>query len=122
MVAPWDAAGVDGALVVSTFLMYGYDPSYALSVHAAYPGRIRVITPVDPTDIDITDKIADWAATSGAVGIRMLLMGGASPTRGPRYKPRSRRRRATRPPGHIQCWGAWTNWRSWRLEIPTLPL
>ncbi len=38
MVAAMDAVGVDGALVVSPFSMYGYDASYAQQVYAAHPG------------------------------------------------------------------------------------
>jgi len=50
MVAAMDAVGVDGALLVSAFTMYRYDASYAL----------------------------DWAATTGAVGIRLMLNRGVS--------------------------------------------
>jgi predicted TIM-barrel fold metal-dependent hydrolase len=44
MVAAMDSVGVDAAILVSSFNVYRYDPSYALSVHAAYPGRFRVVT------------------------------------------------------------------------------
>src|SRR6185312_6031705 len=37
MVAAMDAVGVDGAVLVSAFTMYGYDASYALGVRAAHP-------------------------------------------------------------------------------------
>ena len=77
MVAAMDAAGVDAALLVSAFALYRYDASYALSAYAACPERFRVIKPVDPGDPAIADIIADWAATEGAVGIRLLLMGDA---------------------------------------------
>ena len=50
MVAAMDAVGVDGALLVSAFTMYRYDASYAVSVHAAHPGRFGLIKPVDPGD------------------------------------------------------------------------
>ncbi len=78
MVAAMDAVGVDGALLVSPFTMYRYDASYALEVHAAHPGRFGVIKPVDPTDPAVADTIADWAATNGAVGIRLMLNRGVS--------------------------------------------
>ena len=39
MVAAMDAVGVDGAVLVSPFTMYGYDASYALEVHRQHPGR-----------------------------------------------------------------------------------
>lgn len=73
MVAAMDAAGVDGALLVSPFTMYRYDASYALEVHAAHPGRFGLIKPVDPTDPGVEETIADWAATPGVVGIRLML-------------------------------------------------
>ena len=73
MVAAMDAVGVDGALLVSPFSMYRYDASYALEVHAAHPGRFGLIKPVDPADPGVADTIADWAATDGTVGIRIML-------------------------------------------------
>src|ERR1700733_3398032 len=63
MVAAMDAVGVDGALLVSPFTMYGYDASYAIEVHAAHPGRFGLIKPVDSTDPGVDATIADWAAT-----------------------------------------------------------
>ena len=76
MVAAMDAVGVDAAILVSSFNLYRYDPSYALEVHAAYPERFRVVTPVDPTNPGIDDAVAQWAATKGAVGIRIMLRDG----------------------------------------------
>ena len=76
MVAAMDSVGVDGAIMVSSFNLYRYDPSYALSVYAAYPDRFRVVTPVDATDPNIDDVVARWAATKGAVGIRIILREG----------------------------------------------
>jgi predicted TIM-barrel fold metal-dependent hydrolase len=73
MVAAMDAVGVDGALLVSPFSMYRYDASYAISVHAAHPGRFALIKPVDPTDPSVARTIADWATTPGAVAIRLML-------------------------------------------------
>jgi L-fuconolactonase len=73
MVAAMDAVGVDGAVLVSPFSMYRYDASYALAVFAAHPGRFRLVKPVDPTDPAVADTIADWAATNGTVGIRVML-------------------------------------------------
>jgi L-fuconolactonase len=73
MVAAMDAVGVDGALLVSPFSMYRYDASYALAVHAVHPGRFGLIKPVDPADPVVADTIAEWAATKGTVGIRIML-------------------------------------------------
>jgi predicted TIM-barrel fold metal-dependent hydrolase len=78
MVAAMDAVGVDGALLVSAFTMYRYDASYALEVYAAHPGRFGVIKPVDCTDPAVAETIADWAATNGTVGIRLMLNRGVS--------------------------------------------
>jgi L-fuconolactonase len=78
MVAAMDSVGVDGALLVSPFTIYGYDASYVLGVHAAHPGRFGLIKPVDPNDPGVADTIAEWAATEGTVAIRMLLNRGAS--------------------------------------------
>jgi hypothetical protein len=41
-----DAVGVDAAIIVSTFNLYRYDPSYALEVYAKYPERFRVGKPI----------------------------------------------------------------------------
>jgi len=73
MVAAMDAVGVDGALLVSPFTLYGYDASYALAVHAAHPARFALIKPVDPGDPGVAETIAAWAATPGAVGVRLML-------------------------------------------------
>ncbi len=78
MVAAMEAVGVDGALLVSPFTMYRYDPSYALEVYAAYPGRFGLIKPVDPNDPGVADTIGDWAGTAGAAGIRLMLSYGLS--------------------------------------------
>src|SRR5499433_3705389 len=73
MVAAMDAVGVDGAVLVSPFSMYRYDASYALEVHRAHPGRFGLVKPVDPTDPTVADTIAEWKATRGTVGIRVML-------------------------------------------------
>jgi L-fuconolactonase len=73
MMAAMDAVGVDGAVLVSPFSMYGYDASYALEVYAAHPGRFGLVKPVDPNDPGVAATIADWAATKGTVGIRVMM-------------------------------------------------
>ena len=78
MVRAMDAAGVDGALLVSPFTMYRYDASYAIDVHAAHPGRFALIKPVDPADPAVADRIAQWAAQDGAVAVRIMMTRGVS--------------------------------------------
>ena len=73
MVTAMDAVAVDGAVLVSPFSMYRYDASYAIAVHAAHPTRFRLVKPVDTSDPGVSDTIADWASTNGAVGIRIML-------------------------------------------------
>lgn len=73
MVTAMDAVAVDGAVLVSPFSMYRYDASYAVAVHAAHPTRFRLVKPVDTSDPGVSDTIADWASTNGAVGIRIML-------------------------------------------------
>jgi L-fuconolactonase len=73
MVAAMDAVGVDGAILVSPFAMYRFDASYAVEVQARHPGRFGLVKPVDPTDPAVDDVIADWKATPGTVGIRIML-------------------------------------------------
>jgi L-fuconolactonase len=73
MVAAMDAVGVDGAVLVSPFTMYRYDASYALEVHQKHPGRFCLVKPVDPSDPAVAETIADWAATPGTVGIRLMM-------------------------------------------------
>jgi L-fuconolactonase len=78
MVAAMDAVGVDGALLVSPFAMYRFDGSYALDVYAAHPSRFGLIKPVDPNDPAVAETIADWAATKGTVGVRIMMRDGVS--------------------------------------------
>ncbi|HTZ37027.1 MAG TPA: amidohydrolase family protein [Stellaceae bacterium] len=73
MVAAMQAVGVDGAILVSPFAMYGYDASYALEVYARHPGRFGLVKPVDPGDPAVAETIADWAATAGTVAIRLMM-------------------------------------------------
>jgi L-fuconolactonase len=76
MVVAMDAAGVDGAILVSPFTMYRYDASYALEVRKRHPGRFALIKPVDPADPAVAEVIAEWKRAPGTVGIRMLLVRG----------------------------------------------
>ena len=73
MVAAMDAVGVDGALLVSPFSLYRYDASYVLEVYAKHPGKFGLIKPFDPRSEGVSDEIAEWTATPGVVGVRLML-------------------------------------------------
>jgi L-fuconolactonase len=73
VVATMDSLNVDGALLVSTYSTYRFDPSYVIEVRNAYPDRFAMVTPVDPDREDISEVIAEWARTPGAVGVRVVL-------------------------------------------------
>ena len=73
MAAAMDEVGVDAAVLVSPFSMYGYDPSYALEVGAKHPTRFCLVRPVDPSDPGVAETIADWAAKKGTVGVRIMM-------------------------------------------------
>ena len=75
MVVAMDAVGVDGALLISPFRLYGYDASYALEAYAKHPGRFGLIRPFDPHSETVADDVAAWAATPGVVGARIMLTG-----------------------------------------------
>ena len=79
-VAVLDASGVDGAILVSAFTMYRYDPSYAVAVRNRYPDRFALVRPVDPSDPATPDIMAEWKRTPGAVAVRMLLARSGLPT------------------------------------------
>ena len=73
MVAAMGAVAVDGALLVSPFSLYRYDASYVLEVYAKNPGKFGLIKPFDPQSEAVSDEIAEWAATPGVVGVRLML-------------------------------------------------
>ncbi len=73
MVEAMDVVGVDGALLVSPFSLYGYDASYALEVYATHPSRFGLIKPFNPQSESVADEIATWAETPGVVGARLML-------------------------------------------------
>ena len=75
MVAAMDAVGVDGALLVSPYTMYRYDPSYALEIYAKHPRRFGLIKPFDPQSETVADEMAEWASTPGVVGARLMFWG-----------------------------------------------
>lgn len=79
MVAAMDAVGVDGALLVSPYAMYRFDAGYAVEVHRKHPLRFGLIRPFDPESETeaIDEQIAEWTATPGVVGARVMLSYGS---------------------------------------------
>ena len=73
MVEAMSEVGVDGALLVSTINIYGYDPSYILGVYEKHPGKFGLIRPFDPDSSSISEEMAEWANTPGVVGARIML-------------------------------------------------
>ena len=73
MVEAMDAVGVDGAILISPFSMYGYDASYALEAYAAHPDKFGLVRPFDPESETIEDDVAEWTSTPGVVGVRIML-------------------------------------------------
>ena len=68
-----DSVGVDGALLVSPFSMYGYDASYALEAYAKHPGSFGLIKPFDPQSEETADEMVEWTGLPGVVGARIML-------------------------------------------------
>ena len=73
MVKAMDAVGVDAALLVSPFSLYGYDASYALEVHGKYPDKFGLIRPFDVKSPNIREDLLQWASIQGVVGARLML-------------------------------------------------
>ena len=73
MVAAMDAVGVDGAILISPFSLYGYDASYCQSVYAQHPGKFGLVRPFDPESDSIAEDVAEWTGTAGVVGCRVML-------------------------------------------------
>ncbi len=73
MVAAMESVGVDGAILISPFAMYGYDASYALEVYSRHPGKFGLVRPMDPASESIEEDVVEWAATLGVVGARIVL-------------------------------------------------
>ena len=73
MVAAMDSVGVDGAILISPFSLYGYDASYAQEVYASHPNRFGLVRPFDPESETIEDDVAQWTSSPGVVGIRIMI-------------------------------------------------
>ena len=65
--------GVDGALLVSPFSLYGYDASYALEVHRAHPDKFGLVKPFDVKSGTIREDLLEWASIPSVVGARLML-------------------------------------------------
>jgi L-fuconolactonase len=105
-VAAFDKLGIDGAIFISAFSIYGYDASYAVEVQRKHPGRFALVKPVDPDDPAVLETIAEWKKQPGAVGIRVIAT--KEPGRNPSDKGLDRvLREAVRHdfPVNILCWG-----------------
>lgn len=79
MVAAMDAVGVDGAILISPWSLYRYDASYVCAVYEKHPTRFGLVKPFDHTAPDVEDQVHAWAATPGAVGVRVVLLEGPTP-------------------------------------------
>jgi predicted TIM-barrel fold metal-dependent hydrolase len=42
-------------------------------VYARHPDRFGLVKPVDPSDPGVAETIADWASTTGTIGVRIML-------------------------------------------------
>ncbi len=105
MMEAMDKVGVDGAILVSAFSMYQFDPSYAAEVQRAHADRLAVISPVDPDDPAVVDIITEWKKNPGAVGIRVLMHkdGGHAPD-DPGFDRVMRAAARLDLPVNVQCW------------------
>ena len=72
LIAAMDTAGVDAAILVSPWMLYRYDASYALSVRADFPDRISIVKPIDILDPAVAEVVEQWAQTEGAIAIRIF--------------------------------------------------
>ena len=73
MVAAMGAVGVNGAIMISPFSLYGYDPSYCLSVYAQHPSKFGLVRPFNPDSDSVDEDVAEWTGTEGVVGCRVML-------------------------------------------------
>jgi predicted TIM-barrel fold metal-dependent hydrolase len=107
MVAAMDEVGVDGALLVSPWTVYRDDTSYAVEVFRAHPDRFRLIAPVDLRREAVATAVESWAATPGAVGIRLMMVHGdrASAPDDPSVVAAVEAAGRTGLPVCVHCWG-----------------
>lgn len=106
MVAAMDAVGVDGAILVAAFSLYQFDASYAIEVQKAHPGKFGLVKPMDASDPDITNVIAEWKKTPGTVGIRIMMdRGGDRAPDDPGYDRILKAAAHHGFPVNLLCWG-----------------
>jgi len=108
MLAAMDKLGIDGAIFISAFSLYGYDSSYAVEVQQKHPDRFGIVKPVDPDDPNVEDVIADWKKTPGTVGIRIMIPKEPGRDRDPADPGFDRIARAAVRhdfPVNLHCWG-----------------
>jgi L-fuconolactonase len=67
-----DDAGVDAAVIVTTIL-YGWDNAYSLEAVRKHPDRFTVMGRVEPLAPGVEERVAQWKAIPGAVGIRVVV-------------------------------------------------
>ena len=104
MVAAMDAVGVDGALLISPYTIYGYDSSYCEGVRDRHTDRFGLIKPFDLNAANLGAEVDAWAERPGVVGARIVLSfegvtGGSSWTR-----PGPGSGRADGLPINVLCW------------------
>jgi predicted TIM-barrel fold metal-dependent hydrolase len=105
MVAAMDKNGVDGAIFVAAFSLYGYDASYAVEVQKAHPGRFGIVRPIDPDDPANEDVVAAWKQQPGAVGVRIFLRKGEQDPNHPGLGRILRAAARHDFPVNFLCWG-----------------
>ena len=120
MVAAMDAVGVDGALLVSPFSMYRFDPGYALEVQAKHPGRFGLIKPFDAQAPDIDEQLADWARQPGVVGARIMMDRVESDDAGLDRMLAAARRQGL--PVNVLCWGQLPRFATMAARHPEVQL
>jgi L-fuconolactonase len=105
-VAAMDRLGIDGAIFISAFSMYQYDPSYAVEVQKKHPGRFGIVRPVNPDDPAVLEHIAEWKKQPGAVGIRVIVTGEPGRTPSDQGLDKVLKEAVKRDfPVNILCWG-----------------
>lgn len=72
MLAEMDAAGIAKSVLVQTFLVYGYDNSYAADTAAAHPDRFGSVCTVDARAADAPERMRYWIRERKMDGLRVF--------------------------------------------------